>query len=260
MAIKDYFGKNWRITKEVIKDSINEQLEYLIAEPGKTALAGLGLFIGGESLSPAIDAAFQFAAPQTTQEQVVPEMPSSKLMFNLGYNGLENGVNQEGSMRTRMLNSVGVSAGNFHLDYNGLNEINDLNNNTYFGRHVVSAGHNSSPLDIGIVVKTVKGEVLDVKTGVRNTTIPESVADYGSIDVTVDGESANVDVFTGKVIGNGSVELYHEVEIPFDGTAAHYTEVQGNVDITKHLAGFGRIEIPNFKLNEANFMMGFATK
>jgi len=255
--IKNYFGKNWNVTKVLAKEALLELIGGIKADPKKAVMGGFGFLIGGEALFPPITAVYELIAPQTVQEQK-GEMPSMKL--NLGYNGLENGVNRKGDVRTRAINNFGVSTRGVHVDYNGLNEINDLDKDAYFGRHVVSAGIDKIPVNAGVVVKTVKGGVIDTKVGFRNTTLPEKVVDYGSIDVTVDQGSANATVFAGKVIGNGSVELYNETEIPFSGKPFNFTEIQGNLDITKHLAGFARVEIRHFDMSDTNYIVGITLK
>ena len=169
---------------------------------------------------------------------------TSKPTINVGYNALENGVSTKGEYKARLTTNVSAEAGPFRLGYHGLNDIANLDANTFFGRNTGIVG--IGPIDVVAVVKLNKDGVSDIKYGVRETKLPTLIGGYGFVDVTFDKDAANVHAFLGKSFGDASLELLQSMEFPFGGRARHYTEIQGNYGLGKvgldKIALFGRVE------------------
>ena len=182
-----------------------------------------------------------------------------KAEINLRYNALETLVTEDGDVRYRLLSNVDFNIDDFRVGYSGLNEANNLDEDTYFGRHALLLSKEDSGTSLAAVIKTTKDGAIDKKIGIRNTSLVNKLGGYGRIDAVADGDAANLTAFYGRPFGRGfSAELYHSLEIPFEGKPGHYTEVQVNKDISAWLSLVGRVEIRNFR--DTAFMGGIAIK
>ncbi|HLC96430.1 MAG TPA: hypothetical protein VJH97_03855 [Candidatus Nanoarchaeia archaeon] len=185
--------------------------------------------------------------------------PAQKNVVNLdaGYNALEALITQNKDIRTRAWVDVGLSVYDVRLGYHGMHEADNLDDNTYFGKHMVTLGKKGAGTSFVGIVKATKDGSIDEKVGLRNTSLVKSMSGYGRIDATANDDAASVLVFYGRPVGKGlTVELTHEATQPYHDRMSHYTELQLNKDITKWLSAVGRIEIYDFK--DTKVMAGFA--
>jgi len=177
--------------------------------------------------------------------------------FTTGYNAIEVGYTDNRETRTRVLTNVGVEAGDFKAGYEGLNEMNNADPRTYFGRHIAHGGLKGLDTELVSVVKTTNEGVLTVKGGVRQNLPWEAV--YGRVDVTANDEAAEIDALVGIPLGKYfTLELVQGAEFPYSGSAAAYTEVQPIVNLNDNFALFGRLEAYDFK--DATYMVGIIAK
>jgi|SRR3989344_1546110 len=185
--------------------------------------------------------------------------------INLGYNALETSVvterNPEGnrSVRNRLLSNVSLGLGDLEASYHGLNEVNDWNSDSYFGRNRVMLGRKDFPLKLLIDTKADENSIFDTKYGVRYTGLMEKLGGYGQIDIGANDEAINLNIFYGLPLGKGfSIELLQDTTIQFNGNARpfNYTELQLNNSITERLSLFVRAEIPNFDEDLATYLLG----
>jgi hypothetical protein len=167
--------------------------------------------------------------------------------INLGYNVMEIARASNAETRTRLITNADVTLGKVNIGYHGLNEMNDGESGTYFGRHALMLSESGSPVKALAVVKTVDSGTIDTKLGVRDKSIVKKLGGYGFIDATTDEHALNITAFYGKEIGGVQFELMHAIEESFRNKpgkrAQNYTELQVNRYITRNAAIFGRAEL-----------------
>jgi hypothetical protein len=176
------------------------------------------------------------------------------LKVNKGFNAIEAGITDQGSLRTRVYTNIEISDNNLRVDYHGLNEISANADKGYFGRNTFMLGlAKNKTIRLANVVKLAsiegKVKVVDYKIGAR-INLPFNAAkkvaiDYGFLDVTTDGKALNLTSLIGKDLGKGwSCEVTGAAEISYAGKAGFYTELEGYKNLTKdgHVAVFGRVE------------------
>ena len=185
--------------------------------------------------------------------------------IDLGYNALETAVQasegQDSQLRNRLLTNVEYNLGDAVIGYHGLNEVNNADSNTYFGRNVVTAGKKDVPTRFAAVTKANSNGIFDTKVGIRDTRIQDVLGGYGFTDITANGDAVGIDVLFGKPLPHGfSFEVYQSTTLPFEGEKNHYTELQLNKNLNDRFSIFGRSEIPNFNKNNANYLVGGTIK
>ncbi len=174
--------------------------------------------------------------------------------LNLGYNAVEAAVTSNEDVRTRLLTNADLNLGQVQIGYHALNEMNNFNGDTYFGRNAFTAGEKSKPVKFVSVVKTNGKGIIDAKAGLRVAKMPGG---YGYVDLTFDTNSTNMTLFYGRPFGKNSFELVQTAEFGTE-KPSYYTEPQVNFSLGKHLAVFGRAEIPGFRLDNAKYLAGIA--
>jgi hypothetical protein len=167
--------------------------------------------------------------------------------INLGYNVMEIARTSNAETRTRLITNADVTLGKINLGYHGLNEMNDGESGTYFGRHALMLSEKDSPVKALAVIKTTNGGTLDTKLGMRDKSIVKKLGGYGFIDATADEHALNITAFYGREIGGVQFELMHAIEESFRNKqgkrASNYSEIQVNRFITKNAAIFARAEL-----------------
>jgi len=175
--------------------------------------------------------------------------------YNAGYNALENALTNDSALRTRALDNIESTAGNVTTGHSGLNELTDGKN--WYGENTLTFAKKDSKQSIAVTAKGVQGEV-ETMIGVRDTALIEMLGGYGFLSAQANEEASNLTVFYGKPLGKWSIELYHSTR--FGKEQTHWTEVQANMDLGKHFAAFGRIEMPDFKSRYATYMLGITAR
>ncbi|MBS3056415.1 MAG: hypothetical protein J4473_03200 [Candidatus Aenigmarchaeota archaeon] len=179
----------------------------------------------------------------------------------MDYNALETAVTTDGHIRNRVLTNLSLETGNMEIGYSGLNEVNNLNIETYFGRNCLTIGQNGQKTRLLIETRADKHGVFDTKAGIRNTGMVESIGCYGYLDTTANNRSAKVTLFCGKPVGKGiSAEIFQSSEFSQHNHPVYYTELQLNHAISGRVDLFCRAEIPDFNANEAVYLFGITIK
>ena len=180
-----------------------------------------------------------------------------KIELDTGYNALETLVTEDRDIRTRAWLDVGVSVYNLRFGYHGMHEANNLDDDTYFGKHMATLGKKDAGISLVGIVKATQDGSIDEKAGIRDTSLVNALGGYGRIDAAANGDAVSVLLFYGRPIANGTtIELTHEVTLPHDGIGANYTELQVNKSFVSWLSVVGRIEI--YDLKETKAKVGIA--
>lgn len=186
---------------------------------------------------------------------------------NFGYNALETAVVTERTpegdrpVRNRLLSDVSLDIGDFTLGYQGLNEFNNWDSDTYFGRNRFMLGKNDLPLKLLVDTKANSEEIFDTKFGVRYTDLVKKLGGYGYTDVSANQDALNLTMFYGRPLGKGfSAEILQDCTFSNGEKPAYFTELQLNKNITENLSLFGRAEIPNFDKDLATYLVGVSIK
>lgn len=188
-----------------------------------------------------------------------PISQAQTIEINPGYNALEVAVTADQDLRTRLLTNVDIEIDNVTMGYHGLNEMSNLDIDTYFGKHVFTAGAKDYGTKLAGIFKTVNGDIIDEKIGLRNTDFVAKLGGYGSIDAVIDNNSANLTAFFGESLGNGlSAELYLATEIPFNAKATSYTEIQLYKALGDNFSVFARGEFNQLSIDDATYIVGLA--
>ncbi|MBI4440211.1 hypothetical protein HY638_04535 [Candidatus Woesearchaeota archaeon] len=202
-------------------------------------------------------AANLIAEPAHAQENYQQPHDNGRVELNLGYNALEVAVTDKADVRTRALTNVDATiADRLTVGYHGLNEIDNVDPNSYYGRHVITVSPKGPLISAAAVMKTDAKGVFDKKVGIRNTSLPELLGGYGFIDVTANGEGANATAFYGRDVGPITIEGYQDVDIPYGGKVSSYSELILTKSVDGKLSIFGRAEIPNNQPGKTKGMIG----
>ena len=196
------------------------------------------------------------AAPQPVVEQVEEKQPSR---IKLGYNALEIAATDEGDVRTRLLTNIDFLVGPVEIGYHPLNEMDNLDTDTYFGNHRFTLGHKDIGTKLEVRVKANSHGATDEKIGVRDYSLVEATGGYGYLESTANKDGANITLFYGRNLGKGfSAEFLQVVDVPFDNgkKTNYYNELQLNMSLGKHFALFGRIEMPGFDVDKNRYLVG----
>lgn len=177
--------------------------------------------------------------------------------INFGYNALETALTKDKDVRNRFLSNLDAKLGDLKVGYWGLNEVNNTDKNTYFGRNVFMIGNKNLNTQGVAVIKADKEGIFDTKLGIRNSSLVEKLRGYGFVDITTNRDAANITGFYGKELPKGiSLELYQDIEIPFKDKLFPYIELQINKYLGKNLSAFGRAEIADFDVGKSTYMVG----
>lgn len=168
--------------------------------------------------------------------------------LSLDYNTFEQGVTSDIAYHTRLLNKLSYVAGPVELSTHLINQTNNFSVDNYYGRNRLMVGKKDGGTKLELDVTKIGKNPLDVKIGLRNTSIPKALGLYGHIEATANTKAANITAIVGKSFGKGfALDFVSDNEIPFSGKPFHYLELQLNKDITKHLYGFARVQSGNFQ-------------
>ena len=118
--------------------------------------------------------------------------------LNFGYNAIESAVGDKG-LRTRLFTDVAAGK-NFQLRYNGLNEVTSFDPQTYFAKHVFTAGGKKWTTKPEIVLKTDAHGLKSAQAGIKNTSIPKALGGYGWAEANVGKYAGTSARFYGKAI------------------------------------------------------------
>jgi hypothetical protein len=169
-----------------------------------------------------------------------------------GYNALEIASTSEERIRIRSLVNVDLKFGNSNVGMHTLNEVDNADQETYYGRNVITVGRSVQGIS---VLKTDDSGITDNKYGIRFSDL-SPLGGYGFVDLSADKNSANMSVFYGRSCGKFSGEMYESVEFSFNGEAKPYTEVQLYREIGNGFSIFGRAENSGFNRKETRYLFG----
>lgn len=165
-------------------------------------------------------------------------------LVNFGYNAIENAAASSKNTRTRLLNNASISAGVIEAGYHGLNEVDNLDETTYFGRHSLEVGLKSFPIRPNAVLKTDNTGLFNTKFGLRDTSLIGVLGGYGFVEVGANHDAANFTTFYGRNLGTGwSASAVLSADGNFNDKPKWYAELQLNKEIWPHVSAFGRVEI-----------------
>ena len=227
--------------------------------------AGLGIALGLGLIgcrSAHYSANIPTADLQAQVEQTVTQTEQKQgPKLRLGNNALETAITDKNDIRSRLFTNVGVDYQGVLFDFHGMNQINNMNDHTYFGRNVFGIGPSAWSTEAIAALKFNNEKVLDSKYGFRNTCLPAKIADYGWVDVTADTKAGNFQTFLGWKLGERTtLEALQSFEKPYEGKTSKYTELQLNYRLFDHVEVFGRIETNNFDFNQATHLVGITLK
>lgn len=178
---------------------------------------------------------------------------------SFGYNALETGFLDKEGVRSRAINNVSLNLENVQFSYHGLNQVNNGDTDTYFGRHRIMFGKKDANIKGLVDIRTNSKKVINTRYGIRNTTLVKLLfGDYGQIDVTTNKKAANINLFYGKKLGKGFLfELVQSTDFPFKGKPKPYTELMLIKDIKDNFSLYVRAEIPKFDIDKRKVIAGF---
>jgi len=194
-----------------------------------------------------------------------------------GYQPKTSETEGDNFLRLRLLTNVGVDIGNVEARYSGLNEINNADEGTYYGRHVFFGGLKDLDIKAATIIKTSNEEVLDAKVGIRDTHLTNSLSNLigggGSIDLGFDDEAVGIaplytiDFSKLGEFGNGfEADVFGDLEFPYKGEPTLYSEVTLRKSFAsgplKNVTPIARVEIPDlFKADykDATYLFGIET-
>jgi hypothetical protein len=175
---------------------------------------------------------------QTTNET---EQVDKNLEGKIGFATLETSLTDNLQPRIRGIVNANASYKNIELGYWSLHETNG---NWYFSRNVPNIGKKDSDTKICAVIKADQNGIFDTKYGIRNTSIPSKIGDYGWTTLTANKDATELAFFVGKDLGRSySGEIFNATNVGFDKNISNYNEIQINKQITKHINAFGRFEL-----------------
>lgn len=164
-----------------------------------------------------------------------------QIEVGVGFASLEGALTDGESERLRLVENLTFSVGPAELGYSSLHETDG---NWYFSRNVPSLGIKGKGTSLCAVVKADKRGVFDTKLGVRNTSLPGKIADYGWMTLSGNKKAGELVFFLGEDLGKGfSGEVFNATNVGYKEDFSNYTEIQINKQITKHINGFGRVEL-----------------
>lgn len=170
------------------------------------------------------------------------EKVERNLEGKINFASLEAGLTHKVDPRIRGIVNSSITYKNVELGYWGLHETDGKN--WYFSRSVPTIGKKDAKTKSCAVLKTDQKGIFDIKYGIRNTSLPSRIADYGWTTLSGNKEGAELAFFLGKDLGNGfSTELFNTTNIKYDGNVNNYSELQINKKITKHINCYGRFEL-----------------
>ncbi|MFH1445626.1 MAG: hypothetical protein ABIF08_04045 [Nanoarchaeota archaeon] len=177
--------------------------------------------------------------------------------IELGYNALETGVSEDYA-RNRLFTNATVEINGWEVGFQGLNEINDLDFDTYFGRNRLYLGPEDSENYLLIDTIANSGGIIDTRYGIRNMSLMRYLGGYGYVDMETNKDLVGINAFYGKPVKEGSLEILQSVNFPFQARPNYYTELQFNraIDGNPDYNGFFRIEMSNFDVKDSTYLIG----
>jgi|GEM_PF-3512243 len=174
------------------------------------------------------------------------------------YNVMETAATDKGDIRTRLFTGFNVNLGPVYIGHHGLNQMNNLEGKTYYGRNTFYLGAQGfDHATLAVVMESNKNGIVDTKFGIRNLSLMKLVADYGWMDVVANKDSLVVQSFCGKSLGKGfGAEWVQKETFGKGAPAKHYTELQVFKKVADYLKVFVRAEVPNFETSKATYLAG----
>ena len=224
----------------------------------KAAAVALAAFYIGGCATPRLISSTQASGKPAVTASAKPKKEET---VKFGYNALETGFTSDRDVRNRVFTNIDLIVAPVRVGYHGLNEMVNLDTETYFGNHRFFAGENGSNITSCVMVKTNSTGGTDVKAGIRDKNLIKMLGAYGYIDLVADMDAARMELFAGKELGKRfALELFHAIERPYEGQAEHYTELQMNFDIGKGWYIIDHFNFPALKPREGTNMVGITKK
>jgi hypothetical protein len=183
------------------------------------------------------------AQSDVVEDQIIntTEQVDKNLEGKIGFATLETSLTDDLQPRIRGIVNSNASYKKIELGYRSLHETQG---NWYFSRNVPTLGKKYANTKLCAVIKADQNGIFDKKYGIRNTSIPSKIGDYGWTTLTANKEGTELAFFVGKDLGKGySGEIFNATNVGFDKNISNYNEIQINKQITKHINAFGRFEL-----------------
>ncbi len=213
---------------------------------------------------------FQFAAGMTlltalcTSSAYAHEEPEKEKAVQWGYNALQSAgaytasaISSRTRLHTNLDLQFNLNSNQYEIGYHGINQVDlGLAGLTYFTRSVITAAINQVPVQLATIVLANDGGILDVKGGIRNSSLVQMIGDYGFIDVGANHNGVKMDVLYGKVRGPFAADLFHSTDVGYSGAVRTHTELQVSKLLGEEVKAFARVECDNFNLAGGTYMVG----
>lgn len=178
---------------------------------------------------------------ENNQESLETTLEKNDIEFGLLNFNLQAGVNNELDSKLRTIVGVKGNYNDLEIVYSGLHDLKGMDN--YFSRNVISVGKSTSSTKPCIIIKATDKGIFETQYGLRNTSIHEKIgADYGWITLSGNKDVKELAFLLGKDLGRGitaeMMNSYHHKD-----NLNIYAEIQFDKKITKHISGFGRVEL-----------------
>lgn len=188
-------------------------------------------------------------------------------LFNAVYAGVHS-KREEGY--ARVFTGANVGNDNLRVYHHGLNEISGEDTSTYFGRNIFGV----EPLNVGaeaiVDMRGGRDGLFDGQPyyGFRDFNgVRMSGCDWGFLQGTTNGESANLTVLYGKNMGclydslkPLSLELFHTYGYSPHGRDTNHSEITVDWKVAGPFGIFARQDIPEFRVDDANYVVGGVLK
>ena len=181
------------------------------------------------------------AQNEVIEKENETEQVDKSLEGKINFAALENSLTDNSEPRLRGIVNSNASYGNIEVGYWSLHETNG---EWYFSRNVPNIGKKDANTKLCAVIKADNNGIFDTKYGIRNTSLPSKIGDYGWTTLSTNLNEVELAFFVGKDIGKGfSSEIFNATNIGYEGNLSNYFEIQINKQITKNIKSFGRVEL-----------------
>ncbi len=265
MGIKEYFGKNLKVTKAIMAEEFKQFGKSIVdnfrANPGKVVVSSL--ILGGGFLAPAVDQGIEYInelfnknlnIPAMVQTLSADEVENRNLELKIGFNALESGIAcnngaTDPSLRTRLYSTIGIGIDDLQLIYEGVNECEGTRD-SHFGKHIFALGQKEGINVVGMV-KTFGKDTIDKKVGLRYA------HDSGKIDLTCGNNEIELQVKqVVPIMDNTYLILFNDAKVK-DGEWNNFLEPTIEYSPKdKNYGLFCRAEINGVQNPETNIVAG----
>ena len=166
---------------------------------------------------------------------------------------LERSFAKSGYNRNRATFEMSTKYKGFTLAVSGINEINNSDDTTYFGRDVLELG--TPDVAPCVIARSSYNQVLRM-VGIRNRSLAKIIGDGGWIDAAAGKDETEFALFFGKNYGPIHPGVFHSMLAPYRGKPINYSELQIKADLTENINLVARMEIPEFSVRRSQYLIG----